>query len=75
MITQIDGEGMRQLGRAVKAAIPGLGFCLLVFEINKPGIANYISNGNREDMLQALQETIDRLKENKNFKTPETGQN
>jgi len=75
MITMIDGEGMRQLGRKIKSEIPGLGFCLLVFEMDKPGIANYISNGHREDMLKALQETLDRLNGKQDFKTPEKEEN
>ncbi len=75
MITQIDGEGMRQLARIIKNEIPGLGFCLLVFEFEKPGISNYISNAQRPDMLKAIQETLDRLNGKQDFKTPEKEEN
>lgn len=37
------------------------GFCLLVFGFHQPGIANYVSNAEREDMIEALRETADRL--------------
>ena len=38
-----------------------MGFALLVFEFNKPGISNYVSNARREDMIKSLRETADRL--------------
>jgi hypothetical protein len=40
------------------------GFCLLVFGFNAPGIANYVSNANRKDMIKAMKETIKRLEDN-----------
>lgn len=40
------------------------GFALVVFEFHEPGIGNYISNANREDMIKALRETADRLENN-----------
>lgn len=70
MITQIDDHGMRQLARIVKSEIPGLGFCLLVFEFEKPGVSNYIANAQRQDMIKALKETIKRLESKEDFKTP-----
>ena len=45
-----------------------LGFALIVFEFgegNKAG--DYISNGNREDMIKALRETADRLEANEDI--------
>lgn len=42
----------------MQAVFPGLGFCLLVFEFNKPGISNYISNVERESMIEALKESV-----------------
>ena len=38
-----------------------LGFAVLVFEFNKPGIANYASNAKREEIIAALREAADRL--------------
>lgn len=45
-------------------AFNGLGFCLLVFEFNKAGMSNYISNAKRESIIEALEETVTRLKNN-----------
>lgn len=62
---------MRKIGEKIKKEIPGLGFCLLVFEFHKPGLANYLSNAQREDMIKSLEETVARLKGKQDFKTPE----
>ena len=40
------------------------GFCVLVFGFDRPGIANYVSNADRESMIKALRETADRLEKN-----------
>lgn len=39
-----------------------LGFALFVFEFNKSGISNYVSNADRETMIKALEETLLRFK-------------
>lgn len=39
-----------------------IGFALVVFEFDNPGIGNYVSNAERESMIKALRETADRLK-------------
>ena len=70
MPKDIDSIGMRELANMVKNKIPGLGFALFVFQLKEPGIANYISNGQREDMIQALEETLERLKNCRDFPTP-----
>lgn len=67
---------MRELARILDAYLNGngptkLGFALLVFEIRKPGIANYIGNCQREDMLKALKETVARWEAGQDFPTPE----
>lgn len=72
MPKQIGGQQMRDLADKIKKEIPGLGFALLVYEFNNPGIANYISNGQRQDMIKAMKETIERLESNKDFTTPES---
>lgn len=62
-------EAMNDLARTLDTGLngaPGLpaspqkvGFCLLVFPFNgAPGLMNYISNAEREDMLKALREFI-----------------
>lgn len=38
-----------------------MGFALIIFEFNQPGISNYVSNAQRDDMITALRETADRL--------------
>ena len=38
-----------------------MGFMLMVFEFGKPGVANYVSNADREDMIKALREKADAL--------------
>lgn len=70
-MSQIDGSGMRKLANRLKKEIPGLGFALFVFEFHKPGISNYISNAQRDDMIKALEETLARLKGKQDFPTPE----
>jgi hypothetical protein len=71
-MAQIGGAEMRQLAKKIEKELPGLGFCLLVFEFYKPGMSNYISNAQREDMILALEETLKRWKDKTDFPTPET---
>lgn len=56
---------MRHLGQAVdytmKDNVGRKGFVLLVFNFHEPGIANYVSNCNREDAIKTLRETADKL--------------
>ena len=47
-----------------------LGFAVFVFEFGKPGIANYISNAPREDMITALEEKAKIFKEKRDFGSP-----
>lgn len=63
---------MRQLAKKIQQEIPGLGFTLLVFEFNDPGMSNYIANAQREDMIKCLRETADRLEGRQDFPTPES---
>lgn len=62
---------MRELATMIKKQIPGYGFALFVFEFHKPGIGNYISNAQRQDMIKSLEETLARLKGSADFPTPE----
>ena len=68
---QIGGQQMRDIAEIVNGLLGGLGFCLLVFELNKPGTSNYISNADRGDMETALFEAAYRLKNNDDFPTKE----
>lgn len=69
----IDAEQMRFLAQLIDQMLLGKwGFTLLVFQKNKPGIANYISNAQRSDMILGLRETADRLEKGEDFHTPES---
>lgn len=63
---------LRVMGKAIEEFLENeisikLGFALIVFEFNKPGLGNYISNGKREDMIKALKETVERLEGNEDI--------
>lgn len=70
MPKQIGGEKMRELANQIQKEIPGLGFCLIVYPFHEKGMSNYISNSQRDDMIVFLEETLTRLKRNKDFQTP-----
>ena len=72
MSKQIDGEGMRELARAISMLAPGLGFALITFELGekKNPLTNYISNGQREDMINALKEILERWDSGTDYMTP-----
>jgi len=65
-LQKIEQE-LRRQAIFITRDFPGLGFALIVFEHYKPGISNYISNSNREDMVKALRETADRLEKNQDI--------
>jgi len=55
-------EITRVIAGAIDEALPdGLLFALLVFPRSQPGLTNYVSNGSRADMIEALREGADRL--------------
>jgi hypothetical protein len=56
---------MRGLGKVIDLAIDHKGFVLVVFEFDKPCIANYISNAKRENIIKALREMADKFERNK----------
>lgn len=70
MPNQIGAEKMRELATQIQKEIPGIGFCLIVYPFHEKGMSNYISNSQRDDMIVFLQETVNRLKKNKDFQTP-----
>lgn len=59
---------MRELAAGIQDVLNELfgniGFALLLFDFNNPGIGNYISNANRQDMIKALIECAERLEKN-----------
>jgi len=62
---------VQELGRALNELITDIygkqmGFALIIFEFYKPGIGDFISNAEREDMIKALRECAERL-EKKQF--------
>lgn len=60
------------LANARKSLPRGWGATLLVYPFNgEPGLANYISDAHREDMIKYLRETADRIEANMDFQTPE----
>ena len=68
---QVTAEKMRIIGMKIQEEAPGLGFALFIFEFYKPGMSNYISNARREDMVIALEETLERFRNGQDFPTPE----
>jgi len=67
----IDKQKMQMMGDILTALLKGKAFALLVFDFgDSPRAANYISNARREDMDKALQETLTRWKQHKDFPTP-----
>lgn len=69
-------ELMIQMGDQINEKLPaGFGFALIVFPFCGPGISNYISSGQRNDMIKALRETADRIETNQDFKTPNANSN
>lgn len=54
---------MHNVARMLNESLPGLGFVLLIFQFNKIGYSNYISNTNREDIIRSLREAADRLEQ------------
>ena len=71
MSKNVDGQKMRDLAAIIGREIPGIGFAVLVFDFNEPGIGNYVSNAQREDMIISLKETVKRLEGGRTFPTPE----
>lgn len=59
---------MRVFGEVITEALKdsNIGFCLLLFpKEGESGIANYISDCDREDMIRFLRATANRLEKNK----------
>lgn len=63
---------MRKMAKIIGSLIPGLGFALITFPLNGKGheLVNYISNGQRKDMIKALKELLQRWEEGTDYMTP-----
>lgn len=71
MNKQIGAAEMRRIAEVINKRLKGLGFALFIFEFNKPGLANYIYNAERETMLKAMKESYFRLSNGEDINTPE----
>jgi hypothetical protein len=49
---------MNALGQLLKEEFEGYGFLLMVFDFGDSGMMNYLSNADREDVLECLREFI-----------------
>lgn len=68
----VGAQKMRALAKFLKKKLPkGWGFVLLVYPFNSGGVANYISDGQRKDIILYLRETANILEANEDFQTPE----
>lgn len=66
------GALMCKIIKKAKALLPnGWGVTVLVYPLGSPGIANYISDAQRSDMIKQLREVADRLESKQDFTTPE----
>lgn len=56
---EIAERALKLLGQAIKETVPpGMGFALLLFDYGPGGNMFYTSSANREDMVKAMQEFI-----------------
>lgn len=55
---------MQIMADKVEAMLPkDMGFAILVFPLNNPGMTNYVANARREDMIKALRECANKLEQ------------
>lgn len=56
---------LQGIARKVNDELPeGFGFVVLSFSFNKPGLMMYVSNANRDDIVQAMKEWIEKTENN-----------
>lgn len=64
-------EIMREAARAAQAKLPeGVGFSLFVWNNGTPAVANYISNCDRRDVVEAVSCFVERNNEGRIVDTP-----
>lgn len=53
----------RELGKVLAGECPaGVGFALLIFDFGETGNLAYVSNGERADVVKAIEELLERLR-------------
>ena len=58
-------EMLKEIGQLLRSACPeGYGFSLLIFSFGAGGNMFYTSNAQREDMIKAMQEFIQKFRAN-----------
>ena len=67
-ITEIEHD-LKLIAKQLDSLFPQIwgqrmGFCLMVFDFDTPSMMNYISNGQRKDMIEALKEAVAKLEKN-----------
>lgn len=75
MGNQEQDHVMKALGQVIQEATAEaygqkMGFCLLVFPLGEPGIADYISNGDRADMVECMREAANRFESGETVPVP-----
>lgn len=55
-------ENLKLIGYEVSKQVPGNKFCLVVFAKDNPETVNFVSNAEKDQMIQALEKLIDKLK-------------
>ena len=62
---EIVKSKLQGIAKKVNDELPtGFGFVVLSFSFNKPGMMMYVSNANREDIVQAMKEWIEKTENN-----------
>ena len=55
---------LKEIGSRFKEVVPaGFGFAFMLFEFGEKGSMFYTSNAQREDMIQAMREFIEKFRE------------
>jgi hypothetical protein len=55
-------QTMQGIASVIQEFFPKMGFVFMIFEKNKAGQMNYVSNCHREDVVKALEEFIDKTR-------------
>lgn len=64
-IEEIVKSRLQSIAKKVDKELPtGFGFVVLSFAFNNPGQMMYVSNANREDIVKAMKEWIEKTENN-----------
>lgn len=62
----LEKENVNFLANMIDNALPeNMGFCLLLFPFNETGRMQYVSNGNRDDIANAMREWLEKVDKEK----------